>query len=293
MITLQHTLVTLFGLRGDEEKLDEEIHYALFPDAIRRYCGPRQYSHFEVHPTREDDVSWMKYPVDIKSVSRESMGAMEEGTDRHLAEGIPPCVLGERTDIPTFEKYNDHLPPRYFAGVKKHLTQDIVFDEFIRDQINCSKKYEDRFIFRGEEFDGKGIRAKIAEIENQGLYVLAYMIHKAYGITANQEWFDKHVKANLDREYPQDLADGTYQYMQIPEEINRRITEGDWTHLDDGEISCKEYMEMYQEAIEKMPEIDLERKAKEAELVLAGVDVPAQLKRRKNLGDSNPGDDVR
>ena len=47
MITLQHTLVTLLGLRGNERELDEEIQYVLLPDAIRRYCGPRQYSHFE------------------------------------------------------------------------------------------------------------------------------------------------------------------------------------------------------------------------------------------------------
>ena len=71
------------------------------------------------------------------------------------------------------------------------------------------------------------------------------MLNKAYGITANQEWFDKHVKQNLNKEYPEDLANGTYQYMRIPDEINRRITEGDWTHLDDGVISYKEYIDMY------------------------------------------------
>lgn len=288
MITIQHTLVTLFGLRGDEEKLDGEISHVLLPDAIRRYCGLRQYSHFEEHPTRSGDISWMRYPLDVKHVGKADMDAMEEGKDKHLAEGIPPCALGERTDIPTFEKYNYHLPPRYFASVKKHLAQDIVFDDFIRDQIDCSRKYDDKYVFKGQEFDGKGIRAKIAEIENQGFYVLAYVLHEAYGITANQEWFDKHVKANLDREYSEDLAEGTYKYMRIPEEINRRITEGDWTHLDDGEISCKEYMQMYQEAIGKMPEIDLERKAKEAEFAAQEC-----LKRKPNLDDSNPGDDVR
>ena len=259
MITLQHTLTTLFALNGNEDKLDDEIPYVLLPDAIRRYCGPRQYSHFEEHPNNKGEISWMEYPADVKNVNREVM----DSQSKYLAEGIPPCVLGENTHIETFEEHNKHLNPKYLAGVKKHLTQDVVFDDFVREQIDCSKKFDDEFEFKGKKYDGKGVRKLIADIENQGLYILAYMIHKEYGITANQEWFDKHVKQNLDREYPQDLADGTYQYMKIPEEINRRITEGDWTHLNDGEISLKEYLEMYRKVVMRMPEIDEERRLKE------------------------------
>ena len=54
MITLQHSLVTLFGLRGNEEEFDKEVPYVLIPDAIRRYCGPRPYSHFEENPDGTD-----------------------------------------------------------------------------------------------------------------------------------------------------------------------------------------------------------------------------------------------
>ena len=45
--------------------LDDEIAYVLIPDAIRRYCGPRQYSHFEEHSDGKD-ISWMEYPLNIK-----------------------------------------------------------------------------------------------------------------------------------------------------------------------------------------------------------------------------------
>ena len=281
MITLQHTLVTLLGHIGSknkkedaEKELDDEIAYVLFPDAIRRYCGPRQYSHFEEHPTNEGEISWMEYPTDIKHVSREVM----DSQNKYLSENIQPCVLGENTHIETFEEHNKHLSPKYFAGVKKHLTQDVIFDEFIREQIDCSRKFEDKFLFKDrktgeiQEYDGKGVRALIVDIENQGLYVLAYMIHEVYGITANQEWFDKHVKQNLDREYPQDLADGTYQYMKIPEEINRWITEGDWSHLNEGEISFEEYIKMYRKVIKEMPEIDMEKRLKEW-----GIDSPKKI----------------
>ena len=110
--------------------------------------------------------------------------------------------------------------------------------------------------------NGNGVRQLIADIENHGLYILAYMLHKSYGITANQEWFDSHVKTQLDRVYSKDLADGTYQYMKIPEEINRRITEHDWTHLDEGPIPYDAYMQMYKKVIEEMPKIDFEKDEK-------------------------------
>lgn len=258
MITLQHTLVTLLGLRGNERELDEEIQYVLLPDAIRRYCGPRQYSHFEQSYDGKD-TSWMKYPLNLKVLSKEEV----ERLPKHIVSEIKPCVLGETTSIETFEKHNTHLPPKYFAGAKKHLTQDFIFDRFIRETIDCSNMYDDKFVFNGQNLDGKGVRGAIADIENHGLYVLAYMVEKAYGIKANQEWFDKHVKARLDSEYSQDLADGTYKYMKIPDVINERITNGDWSHLNEGPLPLKDYMEMYEEVIKAMPVIDIERKSME------------------------------
>ena len=280
MITLQHTLVTLLGHIGsinkkeDAEKiLDNEISYVLLPDAIRRYCGQRQYSHFEEHPDNKEKISWMEYPSDVKHLSKEVV----DSQNKYLAENIPSCVLGENTHIEVFEEHNRHLNPEYFAGVKKHLTQDVVFDEFIREQIDCSRKFEDKFFFKDNCYDGKGVRSLIADIENQGVYVLAYMLHQTYGITANQEWFDKHVKRVLDREYPEDLAEGTYKYMQIPEEIDKRITEGDWTHLNDGIISFEEYVEMYRKAIREMPVIDEEKRLRKL-----GID------KNKNVEDNTP-----
>ena len=43
--------------------------------------------------------------------------------------------------------------------------------------------YEDKFVFEGQEYDGKGVRGLIADIENQGLYILAYMAEKTYVCT--------------------------------------------------------------------------------------------------------------
>lgn len=289
MITLQHSLVTLFGLNGDEKKFEEQIPFVLIPDAIRRYCGPRPYSHFEETPDGSA-ISFMHFPLSLRTLSKENIG----NERMFLAEGYRPCVIGETTHIEKFEQVNGDLPPLYYAGVKKHLTQDVIFDKFVREGIglDCSRRFESMYspeettgknigIFtfsrpvkdedgeyvRDEEgkikrepetLDGEGVRKLIAEFENQGLYILAYMIHKTYGITANQEWFDSHVKTALDREYSEDLANGTYQYMRIPEEIDRRITEHDWTHLEEGPIPFADYAKMYREVISQMPEIDTE-----------------------------------
>ena len=287
MITLQHSLVTLFGLRGDVEEFEKQVPYILIPDAIRRYCGPRPFSHFEETPD-EKDISHMHFPLNLKSLTKENIG----NERMHLANGYKPCVLGERTHVEKFEQTNGDLPPTYYAGVKKHLVQDVIFDEFVREEIglDCSRRFESMYspeettgknvgIYTfsrpvkkpdgqvemvEETLDGNGVRKLIADIENHGLYILAYMLHKSYGITANQEWFDKHVKAPLDEAYSKDLADGTYQYMKIPEEINRRISEHDWSHLEDGVIPYETYANMYKRVIEEMPKIDYQRDQKVA-----------------------------
>lgn len=258
MITLQHTLVTLMGLRGNEREVDEEIQYVLLPDAIRKYCGPRQYSHFE-QAYDGSDVSWLKYPLNLKGLTKEEV----ERLPKHIVGDIKKCAIGETTNIDAFEEHNSHLSPRYFGGVKKHLVQDSIFDRFVREKIDCSRMYEDKFVFEGKEYDGKGIRDVIADIENHGVYVLAYMLNKSYGITTNQEWFDKHVKARLDEEYSEELANATYGYMKIPDHINDRITNGDWSHLEEGPIPLEDYMKMYEEVVKEMPRIDYERKVAE------------------------------
>lgn len=72
MITLQHSLITLFANNGNEKEFDKEISYVLLPDAIRKYCGQRQYSHFEIN-LQTRDVSWIQYPVDLKQLNKEKV----------------------------------------------------------------------------------------------------------------------------------------------------------------------------------------------------------------------------
>lgn len=302
MITLQHSLVTLLselaqtkdneGKNKVEDAVKKEIPYVLIPDAIRRYMGPRPYSHFEQTPDGSS-ISWMHFPTNLKTVSKDNI---ENSVNHFLAEGYRPCVLGEETHIEKFKETNGDLPSDYYYGVLKHLTQDSIFDEWIRKGIglDCSRRFdsmhspeettaknigvykfkrprksdtgeiikdnEGNVVTDEETLDGAQVRNLIAEIENQGVYILAYLLNEKYGITANQEWFDKNVKGPLDEVYSQDLSNGTYNYMKIPEEINERITKGDWTHLNKGIIPYDVYRKMYEDVILSMAEIDIDKK---------------------------------
>lgn len=92
--------------------------------------------------------------------------------------------------------------------------------------------------------------------------------NKSYGITTNQEWFDKHVKRQLAEKYPQDLADGTYKRMTIPEDINKMISEHDWSELSRGIIPLKRYVEMYKQVVIEMMKIDLSFPGEERRKIL-------------------------
>ena len=56
--------------------------------------------------------------------------------------------------------------------------------------------------------------------------------------------------------------------MKIPEVINERITNGDWSHLNDGPIPYEEYLKLYEEVIKEMPKIDMDRKIKEDNILV-------------------------
>ncbi len=254
MTTLQHSLITLFSMNGDVENFEKVLPYTLLPDAIRRYSKLRQYSHFEESEDKTD-ISWIKYPKNIKTLSQQEINE----TPKHIVEGLRPAVIGEQTHIEKFESTNRHLPIDYFYNVKKHLEQDYIFDEFLRERIDVSGKYQDEFNFNGEKLNGKQIREVISNIENQGLYILSYMMYKSYGITTNQEWFDEHIKSTLDKAYPQELSENTYKYMKIPEDINLKITNHDWSGLGDGYISINDYKNMYENVAKNMVKIDFER----------------------------------
>ena len=299
MITMQHTLITIFSalelerikrlkqgqvLSKDEintivDNITKEIPQVLLVDALRKYFEDRAPGHFEKN-SDGTDTSYMHYPTDIKAVDKESI----RNEIIYKAPGYRACLLGEDINIEKFEETNADLPEDIYTGVLKHLTQDRIFDEWIRHGagFDCSGKYDSmysseettpknigRYIFRKpiktpdgriewdskeDIVDGSKFRAMVADIEQYGVYVLAAMLNKYYGITTNQKWFDEHIKPSLERDYSQDLADGTYGYMKIRQDLDEKITNHDWSDIekDNGPIALDSYVELYREVTETM-----------------------------------------
>ncbi len=220
MITIQHALVTFFSVNGDMDKFRQELPYALLPDAIRMYTRDRQYSHFET--ALDGDTSWIQFPSDIRNINQE----MIDQAAKHLTDpsARPTCVIGEDTQIDVFEDTNVHLPEVYRTGVAKHLIQDICFDDFVRTEFDCSRRFQDEFGVCGQTVNGAEFRKIIATVEQYGYYLLAQKMYEEYGITANQEWLDKTVRPILEAAYPPEMAANTCKYMQVNPEINQMIT---------------------------------------------------------------------
>lgn len=234
MLSMQHILCTILASKGDNTYLDKHASAVVFPDAIRKYTGPREYTHFE--SGMNGDVSYWKFPTDMKHLTPESV-QNSLSTNGHLATKKGPCVLGEDTHIETFEQTNRHLPPDMYDSILLHLHQDTAFDAFIREEIDCSKKYQDTFSYQDKTMNGKEVRTLIADMEQQGIYALAHQIYQTTGIVCDQKWFEKEIKPRLERDYPADLAESTYQYMKIREPEQTWIKNKDWSHLNEGPIA--------------------------------------------------------
>lgn len=251
MLSMQHVLVARLQNAG----FDDTTYMAalVLPDAIRKYSKARQFSHFEKGSGGVEDSSYWSFPTYMKGLTAE---AVENHLKvfAHLSESITPAVIGEDTDLEAFYSHNTHLPDKMFHGIEDHLKQDIVFDDFVRSNIDCSGKYNDEFYFKGQKMDGKELRKLIMDIEQHGMYVLAHEVYKNFGEVANQQWFEEKVKPIFKKEYPADLADTTFSYMKLYPEIDKLITDKDWSFLDKGPLPYESYKELYKDVIYFMNE---------------------------------------
>lgn len=228
MITLQHTAIFLMAASEKEVDIKTSIPWLLLPDAIRMYVGPRQASHFEVS-TYETDVSWMEFPTRevLKELSKENVADLVKF---YVSPRAPKCVIGEQTDIDEFDIRNYAHP--HFRELRIHLIQDCILDKVLREKlVDVTQRFEDRFVVHHNHsivLDGAELRKQITLFEQIGFLHLVGMVYKKTGILLNQRWFDENVHTALLEAYPVELAENTYKYMQIPEEIEQRINELDF-----------------------------------------------------------------
>lgn len=235
MITLQHSAVYVLALNSKANttyefscRLEKEIPWLLLPDAIRAYTGARQTSHFEELPDKTD-VSWMKFPYG-KILSELTKENSKEMILMHLSKNTPKCVIGEETRLEVFDSKN-YGHPNYHQ-LRCHLIQDYILDKSLRGLVDVTGRFNDEFIVNSNrtlKLDGKLLREQVALFEKYGFLHLVGKVYEKTGFLLNQEWFDKNVReALLNSDYPKDLAENTYRFMKIPDDIEARINERDF-----------------------------------------------------------------
>lgn len=267
MLSMQHIMCA--ELHGARSNNNQYMAAVVYPDAIRAYSGPRQYSHFEKASDGTGDSSYWKLPADMKAGKEAVQASIASGG--HMSYSVKPAAIGELTDYEAFRRHNGHLPDAMYAGVSDHLKQDMAFDDFIREKIDCSGKYEDRYrLPNGSECDGRLTRAYISQIEQHGIYVLAHELYEKKGITADQAWFESRVKPVLNEQYGPELAEKTYSFMKISPEINGLIQAHDWSKLNDGPLPLKDYQELYGRVLADMAPAKTQNPAVTAALEKAG-----------------------
>ena len=245
MITLQHVALYFMALADKnhlfadvEMRMKNEIPWLLLPDAIRAYTGPRQMSHFEETPD-QTDVSWMEFPMGetLQLLTKET--AREVIATHMNADKYPKCVIGENTDLDTFDLHNYGHPN--YRTLRIHLIQDRVLDEMLRRfLVDATGRFEDHYVLRKNSdivLNGIELRKQVSLFEEWGLLHLVGKIYHKTGVLLNQKWFDEYVDTVLHNSaYPEDLADNTYRYMRIPEEIEAKINALDFEIPEDLEI---------------------------------------------------------
>ena len=227
MITKQHIAITILAMLSKGKSIKDimkAIPYVVLPDAIRMFVGQRQSSHFEKHPL-DIDVSWMTFPSEEKLKNLSADNIQSPSVMRwYLVKNLPLAVIGEETDMKAFDYHNWFH--KHYHDIRAHLIQDMILDKVRTDvMVDSTQRFEDIFTVRhsGVVINGKELRAQINLFEELGFIKLVGLVWKHTGVLLDKKWFDTYVKKALYEAYPDEMANHTYQFMEISEKEDERL----------------------------------------------------------------------
>lgn len=288
MLSIQHALCLWLYCTECSlgEPKDEAVAAVVYPDAIRAYTKVRGYSHFEIGDNGVDR-SYMKFPHSMKADKEEVTSLLDKFG--YLAHKDKVCAIDNLTGEQGIElciQKNSTLDDTMLCGIVWHLRQDTVFDDFIREVIDCSRMKEDIYVVGGKTLNGNELRGLIHSIEMHGIYALAKRLYLKTNKTANNTWLKIHIERSLKNSYNEELADKTFSFMKIDDDIDRYITNHDWSHIGEG-LPIKYrglsgydmYMSLYDRVIESM-----RRRIRRRIPTEDGVD---EIRELQELGDEN------
>ena len=191
-----------------EEYIDKNVALLLLPNAIGMY-GPRQQFHFTEHPFTKE-VSSVKFKT-----TPDHLKGIKDEYEADLKADIPKCVIDEVSHLEVFATINPTWAETAYAT---HLYQDYAWDEWIRNVVNVSERFEDKFTYtrNGRIVDGATFRQKLDSLNNVFFQKIAKKIYAEFGVLLDKEWFEKHVYANLLKAYDKEVAENTWKYINPP-----------------------------------------------------------------------------
>ncbi|MDH6367068.1 MULTISPECIES: hypothetical protein [unclassified Breznakia] len=188
------------------------IEYFLLPDAIRFYSKDRKYSHFENDQYTDLHRFGMIYPNDLKKLTSDEVVTncldVTGGTEQVT------CSIGETTNIDLFEMLNRFsIDEAKYNEIKLHLQEDMMFDTLLREELDCSKKFEDVFYSKnGKQMNGVELRDFVRDMD---LYISAKyisQIQKEQNLDV-KEWVQKDLFEYLRNLYPMDMLANSYKFL--------------------------------------------------------------------------------
>lgn len=217
-----HTLALYIALarKGKENLFKEILPGALLPDAIRCFGISRIITHFEKHYVT-GEASGIQFPTreELKTLSKEKATALHQVNAKTIDNNkldYEQVAIGDDTSLTAFEMMNSMLEKRYFDSISIHLQQDIIYDEYIREVIDCSlRRATLNFKFNGKVYDSKEIRRIISELEEQEFRYMCEIAKKEFGEEINQKWFENNVKPILFTAYCKEMAEKTWGFIKI------------------------------------------------------------------------------
>ena len=199
-------------------------------DAVRCWSGNREYTHFTVNPlTRQ--VSWCYFPTEqVKKWTKELVASQMV----KYSYGKPGKAVVDEATIPAeMWRHNDKTPQNRMFYL--HLIQDQTYDRFVRSVIDVSRRYDDVYVFDGQEYTGAQIRGEgmerwskglLSELDDQFYVRLAKRYYDYTRVKANRVWIERVMVRAINAAYSPELAEATVKFVSLSDKVNQLITEG-------------------------------------------------------------------
>jgi len=201
-------------------------------DSMRCWLGSRAPSHNTINPAT-GKISWITYPADDVSVWNKGMVLSAPMYDA----GKPwTSCIDEETILDEFWEHNAITIQNTLFYL--HLVQDVAYDSYIRELIDCTRRSDNLFTFKGTTYTGDELRGKgMARWNGNGLintmdahfYVrLAKVCYEMTGTLINSEWIENVYKPAFYDVYSQELAENTVKFTAIDPTADEIITSMRW-----------------------------------------------------------------